>query len=116
VIGIAIAENKAAFPFASNLAPLITVVASVMLYLLVRRQVLKSAPNRGDDPRHAVKDPWGAYIACHVCDRSYLVMEMDSDPSAGGAGICAVCAMNRGAFRLACLPQASRTPVVSDLN
>ncbi len=115
VIGIVIAENKAAFPVASNLAPLITLVASVVLYLLVRRQVLKSVLDRVDDPRDAVKDPWGAYIACHVCDRSYLVMEMDSDPSAGGAGICAACAMNHGAFRLACLPQASGATVVSDV-
>jgi purine-cytosine permease-like protein len=46
---------------------------------------------RPHDPRLEVDDAWEARVQCHVCDRSYVAVEMDRDPSAGGEAICASC-------------------------
>jgi hypothetical protein len=46
---------------------------------------------RGGDPRDEVEDAWEARVRCHVCDRSYLAVEMDRDPSSNGEAICASC-------------------------
>lgn len=50
------------------------------------------------DPRHAVDDPWEARVRCHVCEKHYIAQEMDSDPSAGHAAICAGCAQASTTF------------------
>lgn len=63
---------------------------------------------RGHDPRDEVDDPWEARVRCHVCDRSYLAVEMDRDPSAGHAPICADHAQASSAFQEAALREATR--------
>lgn len=63
---------------------------------------------RGHDPRDEVDDPWEARVRCHVCDRSYLAVEMDRDPSSGHAAICADDAQASSAFQEAALREAGR--------
>lgn len=47
---------------------------------------------RPNDPRDEVADPWEARIQCATCERSYVALEMDRDPSGGLKPICAACA------------------------
>jgi hypothetical protein len=49
---------------------------------------------RPHDPATEVDDPWETRVRCHMCERSYLAVEMDRDPTAGHQAICAVCASN----------------------
>lgn len=54
----------------------------------------------------AVDHPWTTSARCHVCERSYLVREMDRDPVAGHQAICASCATG-GAFYAAAQKEAT---------
>ena len=54
--------------------------------------------NRGNDPRDEVEDIWEARIRCHACDKHYVAVEMDRDPSAGHAAICSGCAAESPGF------------------
>ncbi|WP_207394018.1 purine-cytosine permease family protein [Actinomadura formosensis] len=89
--GIALTEQKAD-PTLAQLAPLITVALAAVLYYAALKLAPSALRVRGDDPRDEVEDVWEARIACHVCDRSYVAVEMDRDPSAAGAAICSACA------------------------
>ncbi|MHC5560825.1 purine-cytosine permease family protein [Kocuria sp. U4B] len=71
---------------------------------------------RHHDPRDEVDNVWEARIRCHVCDHSYIAVEMDRDPSvAGQPPICTACAGLSRTYRQACLNEhateakASRT-------
>jgi len=79
------------------------IVAFGLQYALVagtnKRVWLLSRPH---DPRDEVDDMWEARARCHVCDRSYVVYEMDRDPSADQKAICAGCASESMTFYSAC--------------
>ncbi|GAA3251045.1 allantoin permease [Pseudonocardia petroleophila] len=92
-IGIALTVQTAS-AVAAELAPVITVVLAVAGYALAERYGASTLQARGNDPRDEVDDAWEARIRCHVCDLSYVAIEMDRDPSAGGAAICSACAEN----------------------
>jgi hypothetical protein len=47
---------------------------------------------RGHDPHDEIEDLWEARVRCHVCGKSYIAVEIDRDPDAGGAAICSGCA------------------------
>ncbi|MBB4664883.1 purine-cytosine permease family protein [Conexibacter arvalis] len=68
------------------------------------------AMQRPFDPVEEVDDPWEERIACHACERSYLAREIDRDPAAGHAAICAACASTDLAFERAARGEA-RTAV-----
>lgn len=68
----------------------ITFVLGAVGYLAVSR--FDVILHRGEDPRNEVEDAWEARIKCHACDKSYIAIEMDRDPSANGAAICSRCA------------------------
>jgi purine-cytosine permease-like protein len=87
-IGIWLAEGGGVFG-ATWSAP-ITFVLSAAGYLAVARYDALLA--RGNDPRDEVEDEWEARVRCHACDKSYIAVEMDRDPAAGGAAICSGCA------------------------
>lgn len=63
------------------------------------------ATRRPFDPVDEVEDPWEERIRCHGCERSYLAREMDRDPAAGHAAICASCATG-GPFERAARAEA----------
>lgn len=58
------------------------------------------------DPVEEVGDAWEDRIRCHACDRAYLAREMDRDPAAGHAPICAACASTDPAFERAARAEA----------
>lgn len=79
-------------------------------YKSQRRKILLQ---RGGDPRNEVEDPWEARVQCHVCDRSYIAVEMDRDPSvAGSPAICTGCAAINSNYRKACLAEHESNAVV----
>ncbi|MFC4015576.1 purine-cytosine permease family protein [Nonomuraea purpurea] len=95
--GIVLTEQGANAALA-QLAPLITVVLAAGLYYAALRFAPSAVRVRGGDPRDEVEDVWRARILCHVCDRSYVAVEMDRDPSANGAAICSACAADSAAL------------------
>ncbi|WAM19043.1 purine-cytosine permease family protein [Rhodococcus sp. JS3073] len=69
---------------------------------------------RTDDPRDEVADIWEARIKCHVCEHSYIAVEMDRDPSATGSpAICTACASLSTAHRRACLAEHTAAATTS---
>jgi hypothetical protein len=62
---------------------------------------------RPHDPATEVDDPWEARVRCHACDRAYLAVEMDRDPTAGHQAICAVCASSPAFVSAAAAESAS---------
>lgn len=91
-LGVYLAEHKADFPVASNLAPLVTLIASVVLYILVRPIIMKAIRHEGPDLQNELHDKWRTHVLCHVCDRSYTAVEMDRDVRVNGAAVCSECA------------------------
>jgi purine-cytosine permease-like protein len=106
-VGITLTEQKALVSVA-QLAPIITVALAAGLYYAA----LKFAPSAvracGDDPRDEVRDVWEARIRCHACERSYVAVEMDRDPSANGAAICSACAADSSGLARAVRAGASK--------
>jgi len=96
-IGIALTVQTAA-PTLAQLAPLVTVVLAAVGYYLSTKLGGGVVVERGEDPRAEVGDMWEARIRCHACDLSYIAVEMDRDPSAGGAAICSACAADSAAM------------------
>ncbi|MEV7005075.1 hypothetical protein [Streptosporangium sp. NPDC051022] len=90
-IGIWLTQSSATFPTLSQLAPLVALVISVVLYALVLKLGPSSLLRREGDPRTEVDDAWAARIACAICERSYVAFEMDRDPANGGAPVCTAC-------------------------
>src|SRR5262245_58856089 len=83
--------------------PLSFVVSAAVQAAGARLRADRAQPERDrpGDPRREVDDAWEARVRCHVCDRSYLAVEMDRDPSAGHQAICADHAQASGAFQAA---------------
>ncbi|MCW2947721.1 MAG: hypothetical protein JWR24_4438, partial [Actinoallomurus sp.] len=103
ILGIVLVEFGGTFG-ATWSAP-ITFVLSALLYAAVARfdVILK----RGGDPRDEVDDPWETRIRCHACDKSYIALEMDRDPSAGNQAICSGCASASAQFYRAAVAQST---------
>ncbi len=81
-----------------------------MAYTAQARKVLL---HRANDPRDEVEDIWEARIRCHVCDHSYIAVEMDRDPSVTGSpAICTACAGLSRSFRAACIAEHADAAVV----
>jgi len=98
--GVGIGLVEAGGSFGGTWASPITFVLAVgiqaaLLYMSPARSWLMNRPH---DPRAEVQDPWEARVRCSVCDRSYLAMEMDRDPSSGHSPICAGCASESTSF------------------
>jgi hypothetical protein len=104
VFGIWLVEDGGTFG-ATWSAP-ITFALSALGYLVTSRYdvLLK----RGGDPQDEVEDVWTARIRCHVCDLSYIAVEMDRDPTADGAAICSGCASASPSFYRAALADGTR--------
>lgn len=97
--GVLLAQSPGAFPRLSQLAPVAALFSSSLLYAAVLRWAPSSLLPRADgDVRDEVDDAWAARLACHVCARSYAAVEMDRDPAADGAPICAACGEVDSAF------------------
>jgi purine-cytosine permease-like protein len=98
VVGIVLTEIGPAGAWYSTVAPLITFVLAAALYAAGLRLGAEPLLIRDGDPRDEVDDPWAARIRCHSCTRSYTALEMDRDPSAEMAAICAGCAAESATF------------------
>jgi hypothetical protein len=107
VVGITLTEQKALVRVA-QLAPIITVALAAGLYYAALKFAPSAVRARGDDPRDEVPDVWEARIRCHACERSYVAVEMDRDPSANGAAICAACAADSSGLARAVRAGASK--------
>lgn len=68
-----------------------------------------SVLSRPHDPRDEVGDPWEARVRCHVCDMSFVAVEMVRDPAAGHAAICAQDAQTSPDFSSAARREAARS-------
>jgi hypothetical protein len=98
--------SLAAHPaFAATWGPPLTFVIAVAAYAAVRAAVGNRSDlvHRPHDVRDEVSDEWETRVRCHRCERSYIAIEMDRDPSAGHQAICASCATGIDFFRKAYL-------------
>jgi hypothetical protein len=97
-VGIyALAEHPA---FAGTWGPPLAFVLSVVGYAGARAVFGNRTDRvvRPHDPRNEVPDEWETRVRCHRCERSYIAVEMDRDPSSGHQAICASCATGRQFF------------------
>ncbi|MPY55883.1 purine-cytosine permease family protein [Streptomyces spongiae] len=81
---------------------------SWVLYTATARWGRSPVLQRGDDPRDEVTDPWTTMIRCHRCKRYNTAIEVDRDPTAEDAAICASCAEGSTDFRKAALAQSRK--------
>lgn len=98
-LGIGLAEKGGAF--GSSWSAPITFAVSVVGYLAVLR--FDAVLRRGNDPREEIEDLWGTRVRCHSCEKSYVAVEIDRDPSAGYQAICSGCASASASFYRAAL-------------
>lgn len=86
--------------------PVTFVLSGVLFAVTYQSQRRKLLLQRDGDPRNEVSDPWEARVKCHVCDHSYIAVEMDRDPSVPGSpAICVACAAINSDYRKACLEE-----------
>ncbi|WP_030421490.1 purine-cytosine permease family protein [Streptomyces sp. NRRL F-5065] len=90
-------------------ALLLVAVLASGLYAVALRWGRSPVLRRGGDPRDEVDDAWNTRIRCHACERHYTTWEMDRDPTAEGAAICAGCATTSPGFYTAALLDARQT-------
>jgi len=89
--------------------PLTFAVSGILFAATYRSQRRKLLLQRDGDPRDEVEDAWEARVKCHICDHSYIAVEMDRDPSvAGSPAICVSCASINSDYRKACLAEHER--------
>jgi hypothetical protein len=101
-VGIVLVENQARLGMLGQLGPVATLVVSVVLYAIVVKVWPNMAARKREYDLHTqVPDLMAARIKCHACDRSYVAIEMDVDPSANDAPICNACAETSNAFHRA---------------
>ncbi|QIZ39829.1 thiamine permease [Saccharopolyspora sp. ASAGF58] len=102
--GIAVLEGTGTF--GGTWSTPITLLVAVLGYAIVVRTWDRVVLDRGTDPRDEVDDIWEARIRCHHCDKSYVAVEMDRDPSVAGAAICSGCAAASPSFYRAARAEA----------
>jgi hypothetical protein len=109
-VGIFLLEGGGAFGDTWS-AP-ITAVLAAGIYLASLEVARRTwfVIDRPGDPRDEVDDPWTARVRCHACDKSYIAVEMDRDPTAGHQAICAACATKRPGFYHAALDERMAAP------
>ncbi|TDD92235.1 purine-cytosine permease family protein [Actinomadura rubrisoli] len=101
--GIGIAMHQEGGGFGRTWAPIFSLVLSFAFYAAATRTPWKVVVDRPHDPRDEVDDIWAARVKCHVCDLSYVAVEMDRDPSVPGLPtICSACASTNSAYLRAC--------------
>ncbi|MGO1543595.1 MAG: purine-cytosine permease family protein [Gulosibacter sp.] len=89
--GIVLLQLANVLPTASALAPLISFVLAVVLYVIVHFCKGTALRRNQDDPvREQIEDLWGTRIQCDACDLSYVAREMDVS-SATNATLCLAC-------------------------
>lgn len=96
--GIALQEVPGSPPMLDVLAPLISLVISVVLYAVVFQ--VSSSTRRRESPLKTwadVDDAWNTYIRCARCERSYVAVEIDKDDYADGDPVCDACAVGNRA-------------------
>ncbi|TDD34232.1 thiamine permease [Actinomadura sp. KC06] len=108
-VGILLVETGGAA--GTSWAPIVTLAISVMGYLAVQRLPAQMPLDRPHDPRAEVEDVWDARVRCGNCGHSYIAVEIDRDPSAGHAAICAPCAGSTPAFHAAARAEARSAPI-----
>jgi purine-cytosine permease-like protein len=106
-VGIYLIASKSGL--ATTWALLITFVLAVVSYaaFLSAGRGRQTVLDRPFDPHSEVNDLWNDRIQCAICDKSYVAIEIDRDPSNGHRPICASCATGRK-FRAATLAEASQ--------
>ncbi|WMY87508.1 allantoin permease [Pseudomonas shirazica] len=97
-VGIYIIEYGAKGVWYVDFAPVIISAIAALSYGLITKLIHGRPILRVGEPRNEVADVWNQHIKCHVCDRSYTAIEMDSDPSADQKAICTGCAEGNHAF------------------
>ncbi len=93
-LGIGLQEIPGAPPALSSIAPIVSLVVSVVLYalvLLLKRDREVAQPL--DTWKPEIEDPWRAYLACAVCERSYVAVEVDQNLHDDGSPVCDTCAV-----------------------
>jgi purine-cytosine permease-like protein len=100
-----IASNSS---LASTWALVITFILAVAIYaaFLLAGRGNQTELTRPFDPHTEVDDLWDDRVQCAACDKSYVAVEIDRDPSNGHQPICAACATGRK-FRAATLAEAA---------
>ena len=89
--------------------PVTFAISGILFAATYRSQRRKVLLQRKYDPRDEVQDVWEARVQCHVCERSYIAIEMDRDPSvAGHPAICTACAAIDRSYLKACLAEHER--------
>ncbi|MGK5171068.1 purine-cytosine permease family protein [Geodermatophilus sp. CPCC 205761] len=90
-VGIFLLETTSVPALFTAAAQVVALVLSVVLYAVVVT-VLPPRVRTGLDPRQEVPDAASTWIECHVCEDSYVAVEMDRDPGADDAPVCDACA------------------------
>jgi purine-cytosine permease-like protein len=93
--GIIAAEAPGVPAVFSAVPALVALVIAVVLYSLVALLAPAGVEMNKPDLRNEVEDPEQTWVECHICDRSYIALEMDRDIHAGLAPICDACATGR---------------------
>lgn len=101
--------------FGSTWSAPITLAVAVVGYAVALRVPGRVLLQRDNDPRDEVDDIWEARIRCHVCDKSYVAVEMDRDPSANDHAICSSCAASSSHFYHAAHADAGRPAASPEL-
>lgn len=81
-----------------DLAPLVVLVSSVVLYAIVKL-ALQVRRTTHADVRDEVVDLWRSYVECAECGRSYVAVEADRDVRTGQP-TCDACATNARVINL----------------
>lgn len=97
-MGITIIELGAKGEWYVDFAPIIISAIAALSYWLISKSVHGRPVRRVSEPRNEVVDVWRQHMKCHVCERSYSVIEMDCDPSANQQAICTGCAEGNHTF------------------
>lgn len=75
----------------SGLAPLISLGASIVLYLTQVPALRRHRTDGRTDQRDAIADPWNTRILCSGCELSYTTYEMDATAKEPEAPLCLEC-------------------------
>ena len=92
VVGIFLTESPSAPAQLKSIAPAVVLVITVVLYAAVLKLLPSNVHVVPLDLRDEVGDPTRTWIECHICEKSYVAMEMDRDLRSTNAAICDDCA------------------------
>lgn len=79
LLGGALIQMPGQFPILSAIAPIISLIVSMLLYWLIRAIGLSARKSaRSDLVRTEIHELWNTRIKCINCERSYVAFEMDT--------------------------------------